>query len=735
MGKNEKWNKINNKVVKNSFVKEIEIMTERKQMKQIVLKLKKFFLNTTIGKIIYKIYSYLLIIKISRFCGFSLNKVKNKCEKQSSLDIYLTTKLKIFMEDQTNLLEFPIYENPIISIIIVNYNQVSFLNECLNSILLNVKTPYEVIIIDNNSSSITLEFLARLKNINLILENENLDFILGNNKAAIKSNGKYLYFLNNDTYIAKNCIETMVNTFLTDKDIGIVGSKIIRTNGKLQEAGCIVWNNGEVEAYGKNSESPFDYKFNYVRTVDFCSGASLMIKKDVFASLGGFSKEYYPAYYEDADICLRCVKIGKKVVYQPNSIIIHKENGNVSGRAKKLTKKNLPIFLKNHKNYLNRIPKLNSIIKQRDIRNGKRILFIEDQLPDVIKGAGQPRTKAFLDMLISEGFVVSFFPLQNSTAPHDILKFYQQKGVEVFDSSYQNALFFYDRKSLFDYILVSRPHNASKVYNLLKWLFPNTKLIYDAEALFYCREIAKSEYENKPLNLNLLNQLKQNEMFLIKSFDTILTVSEKEKQLIETNIKHKNIFVWSMPYKSRIETPPFSKRQDLLYVGGLTPNNQPNVDAMLFFLSKVFPALLKIKPDIKLHLAGNFNSENLLPLMDSRVVRHGPVKNCELLFDSSKIFICPQPYGAGISLKLLEAISNGLPCIASPTAANSLPEGENGVLIANNELDYVNAILNLDNNEELWQTLRINNLKYIDANFSYSSLHLSFKKIFYNLKQ
>ena len=105
------------------------------------------------------------------------------------------------------------------------------------------------------------------------------------------------------------------------------------------------------------------------------------------------------------------------------------------------------------------------------------------------------------------------------------------------------------------------------------------------------------------------------------------------------------------------------------------------------------------------------------------------------LFDSSKIFICPQPYGAGISLKLLEAISNGLPCIASPIAANSLPDGENGVLIANNELDYINAILNLNQNEELWESLRNRNLKYIETHFSYSSLHRSFKKIFSNLEQ
>ena len=173
-------------------------------MKEILLKLKLFFLSTSIGIVLKNLYTYLLVIKISKSCGFPIPKKNYAKEKNSSLDIYLTTKLNIFMADQSNFLEFPIHQNPIISIIIVNYNQVSFLNECLNSILLNVKIPYEVIIIDNNSTNSTLEFLARLKNVNLLLENENLDFILGNNKAATKSNGEYLYFLNNDTYLAKN---------------------------------------------------------------------------------------------------------------------------------------------------------------------------------------------------------------------------------------------------------------------------------------------------------------------------------------------------------------------------------------------------------------------------------------------------------------------------------------------------------------------------------------------------
>lgn len=668
--------------------------------------------------------------RIHKLCGFQKSKPEIAIGGSNSLEKYLETKLSLFLHFKENYIKFPIFENPIVSIVIVNYNQPAFLLECLSSILLNVESPIEVIILDNNSNAVTRELLDRIQNARIILEEKNLDFILGNNKAASFSKAKYLYFLNNDTFVSKKAIENLLKVFSNDRKAGIVGSKLIRTNGNLQEAGCMVWADGTVEAYGKNSQTPFNCSFNFLREVDFCSGASIMIEKELFEKLNGFSTIYQPAYYEDADLCIRCKNIGAKVFFQPASLIIHKENGNITGRAKSLNEKNHPIFYNEHKNYLRTIITPNLIFHQRGVRKTKRVLFIDDELPDVLNGAGQPRTKAFLDFLILEDFQVTFFPIYNNIASLENLDFYQQKGVEVFDRSDNPGKFLYERKGLYDYVVVSRPHNALKVYKTLCWLFPNANFIYDAEALFFSREIEKADFENKPLDDSEKKTLKANEINLVRKFNKIIMVSEKEKNQILPELPDKEIHVWELPYKTRWETPSFISRNHLLYMGGLTSQNQPNVDGILFFANRIFPKIRGTIPDLKLNLIGKLKSDQVKLLINENIQSFGSIKNIEPFFNSAKIFICPQPYGAGISLKLLEAMSYGLPCVASEVATRGLPSGENGVITVSSEKAYIDAIINLYQNEELWEKLKTKNLEYMDRNFSHSILHDKFRAIF-----
>ena len=689
-----------------------------------------FIKSTKIGKFFTNIYHQFNFRKINKLCGF---QKKNDEHPKSHLDLlekYLETKLTLFLYSPKNTLMFPVYENPIVSIIIVNYNQTAFLFECLNSIILNVNVTYELIILDNKSDDLTRTFLNRIQNAKIILEESNLDFILGNNKAATFSKGEYLFFLNNDTYVSKNAIENLLAVFKENKKTGIVGSKIIRTNGELQEAGCMVWADGSVEGYGKNSNKPFDCSFNFLRRVDFCSGASILIKKHLFEKLNGFSTKFLPAYYEDVDLALRCKNLGYETYYQPESHILHKENGKISGRAKSLNSKNQPIFYLEHINYLQTIHIPNLIYHQRSADKARRILFIDDELPDTLKGAGQPRTKALLDFMISEGFQVTFFPLFNNAAVHENLLFYQQKGVEIFDRSDSPAKFLYERKGLFDTIVVSRPHNAARIIGILNWLFPNAELIYDAEALFFSREIEKGIFENRPVDDVTKNNLRANEINLIRKFNKIIMVSEKEKEQVFLEFPDKKIHVWPMPYKTREITPPFGLRKNLLYLGGLTSQNQPNVDGIMFFINRVFPKIKSKIPEIKLLLIGKIEDVNVRHLLNSEILSLGSLKDIENHFDSVKIFICPQPYGAGISLKLLEAMSHGVPCVASHVATRGLPEGENGVITVSSESDYVEAISHLYQDEDSWEVSKKKNITFMNKNFSHPIMLEKFKCIF-----
>jgi GT2 family glycosyltransferase len=119
-------------------------------------------------------------------------------------------------------------------------------------------------------------------------------------------------------------LSNLVDTIESDSAIGAAGSMLIYPDGRLQEAGGIIWIDGSGWNYGRG-ESTEDRRFKFAREVDYCSGASLLVRKEIFECLGGFDERYAPAYYEDADLCFGVRSLGFKVVYQPMSRVVHYE--------------------------------------------------------------------------------------------------------------------------------------------------------------------------------------------------------------------------------------------------------------------------------------------------------------------------------------------------------------------------------------------------------------------------
>ena len=251
--------------------------------------------------------------KISNLCtklnaenediGYFLNQAENKHNK----------------DDQKN-------NFPLISIIILCYNKLEYTEKCLRSIFKNTfYEKFEVIVVDNGSIDDTSAYLETWgSKIKFIHSNKNLGFVEGNNFASMNSDGEYLVFLNNDTEVTENWLIQLYNTFIIHPDAGAVGSMLIYPDNKLQEAGGVIFNDGTGWNYGKNGLI-HDSRFNFLREVDYCSGAALMVRHDLFNNHGMFDISYSPAYYEDTDLCFGIRKLGYKVYYCPLSKVIHHE--------------------------------------------------------------------------------------------------------------------------------------------------------------------------------------------------------------------------------------------------------------------------------------------------------------------------------------------------------------------------------------------------------------------------
>jgi GT2 family glycosyltransferase len=144
------------------------------------------------------------------------------------------------------------------------------------------------------------------------------------NRAAAEAGGQYLLFLNNDTQVQEGWLDHMLALFDADEQAGLVGAKLLFPNGQLQEAGAVIWRDASGYNYGR-CDDPGKPEYNFVREVDYCSGACLLIKTALFRQLGGFDDLHAPAYYEDTDLAFRVRQAGKKVLYQPQAVVVHHE--------------------------------------------------------------------------------------------------------------------------------------------------------------------------------------------------------------------------------------------------------------------------------------------------------------------------------------------------------------------------------------------------------------------------
>ncbi len=216
-----------------------------------------------------------------------------------------------------------------VSIIIPTYNNATYTEKCLRA--LSENTPeglYEVIIVDNASRDETPELLAVLDGDVKVLRNDtNLGSAHACNQGAAVAEGEFLLFLHSDTEPLAGWLEPMLKA-AAQKEVGIVGSRLIYPDQTIQHAGMVFALHPEVHAiipyyiYHKApSNTPQVLKSREFQCI---TGASLLISSQLFNEVGGFDEAYHNGW-EDIDLCMKVRQAGKKVFYEADSLLIHHE--------------------------------------------------------------------------------------------------------------------------------------------------------------------------------------------------------------------------------------------------------------------------------------------------------------------------------------------------------------------------------------------------------------------------
>jgi GT2 family glycosyltransferase len=693
--------------VGNFIVRGIEILLGRNNAISVKQRIEQIFHSITHNSEQAQLRTY-----ISNITGIDLQALNNKNKKL----IYTKAKQKElnYFLDNNQQLTFHTTTTPKVSIILVLYNRAELTLACLQALHTINAPSIELIIINNASTDRTNELLNKLHGeVKIIRNTENIGFLLACNQAAQHCTGEYVLFLNNDAIPLPGAINNALQVFQEETNVGAVGGKLILLDGSLQEAGSIVWQDGSCYGYGRGS-NPTASEFMFRRSVDYCSGAFLLMRRDVHTELNGFDTEYAPAYYEDTDLCLRLHQRGLEVIYEPSVSVLHYEfaSAETNEHALNLMRKNQITFAQKHAAYLSTRPPadLNKVLIARFVTGQPRILYIDDRVPHSKYGSGFPRSNFILKTL-AEQFHVTLMPLNFpdeetwDTVYVDILK-----RVEVMKSCGRSGFiqFLQERKNYFDLIFISRPHNMEFFIDV-RWRIygaqSSPSIIYDAEALFSLREQLKAQVLGGT-HYKFEQALRQ-EITLARNTTRVIAVSEHERSVfLKEGIATVDIIGHAMPIQMTMTS--YEQRNDILFVGNMDADYSPNVDSMMWFIEHVFDKVLSVISNLKLLLIGSNKSSQIQSIRHPSVQLLGAIDDLTPYYEKCRLMIAPTRFAAGIPYKVHEAAARGIPVVCSELIRTQLGWNEDAILAAdikNPEL-FAQQVLKLYQNHVCWQSIR-----------------------------
>lgn len=599
---------------------------------------------------------------------------------------------------------FPQHETPLISIVIPVFNRVAYTAICLNSLLRELDSiATEVIVVDDASTDGTAAYLELCTGIRVIRHITNQGFVQSVNDGAAAARAHYLYFLNNDTLVTPNWLAPLLRLFQSDPRVGAVGSQLRDAEGRISEAGALIFRDGNGWNYlrGKPPSVPGGA---FTRDVDYCSAASLMVRTDLFRELGGFAPEFAPGYYEDADLCFRLRAAGYRVIYQPNSVVIHLEGGSAGTDLvrgmKQYQMRNRETFLRKWRAELqHHVPPEPRFVERgaRRLCGTQTVLVIDSFVPFDDRSAGGRRTLAIMQLLRELGWHV-IFVADDGGAYEPYTSRARRAGIEVIPHHGNAKAVIRNLQVPVDLAWVCRPDLMQKYVPLLRRC-TTAKIVYDTIDLHHLRLHREESVTGHEVNWRSMQAV---EVALARSADWTVVTGEPEQRILrDLNIESGIVPIVEPTVRSRAG---FSVRRDLLFLGNYT--HAPNADAAAWLANTIMPLVWERIPNVKLILAGADPTPAVTRLANERIAVTGHVLDILPLFEQARVFVAPLRFGAGMKGKIVQSLAHGLPVVTTTIGEEGigLIDGASA-LIANDALNFALAIIRLYNDEALWKGL------------------------------
>ena len=574
------------------------------------------------------------------------------------------------------------------SVIVLAWKTAPHLLNCLRSLQHAVKqVPSEVVLVLNEpDSDLTSALETSVRGAVVVKSRVNLGYGGGVNLGARHSRGAYVVLLNDDTEVDEHWLEALIETAERRPMAGAVGGTSLFFDGTIQEAGNIVWADGSTVKVGRDLPAG-NAKYDYERKVDYCGGSSLLVRRECWDRLGGMEPElYYPAYYEDTDLCLRIVsELGLEVWYQPRSVVRHYESAATSSHFRSfLFHRNRGVFIERWHDLLATRdearpgdPKSVERAAWHAAGSRPRVLLIDDQVAEPSIGSGYPRMIETIRQLVDDGFQLSIWTSLFDGARHT--EEMSRLGIQILDGYTEEHLqgVLRDTFAPFALAVVSRPHNFERFAPIVRAEMPETPIVYDAEALFHRRIERQAALESDSATRNALEEearsMRSVEAAIAAEADGLVSISEDEARFLSTYssvsvVVHGPLLAGIAPTLT-----DFSEREGMGFVAGWGGGAMsPNVDALAWFVHEVLPRVLAVVPGAKLRVTGLRPPVEVRRFESPAVEFVGAVESLADFYASIRVAIVPMRYGAGVKIKTVEALQFAVPTVATTIGAEGI---------------------------------------------------------------
>ncbi|WP_202844443.1 glycosyltransferase [Luteimonas saliphila] len=595
----------------------------------------------------------------------------------------------------------------------------------------------EIIVVDDASPDDTLRYLPQVSGLRIVTRAANGGFIAACNDGAAAARGELLVFLNNDTVPQPGWLDALLDTFATHPDTGLAGAQLLYPDGRLQEAGGVVFADGSAWNYGR-FESPDDPRFSYVRDADYLSGAAIAIPRALFERVGGFDPRYAPAYYEDTDLAFAVREAGLRVRYQPAARVVHDEGATAgtdpSAGAKAYQARNRAIF------FARRSAALASHLAPGQVptpallhRGQRQVLVVDGTTPTPDRDSASLRLLNLMRLLREEGAHVTFLPsdLAHAGAYTEAL---QELGIETWYGPYAGRLpaWLREHGPRFNAAMVSRHYVMRELLPLLRRYAPRARLVFDSVDLHFLRETRAARLAGDGALARNAARTRALEMDVVARSDLTTVVSADEASVLARELPGARVEVLSNVHEIAGTGLPFDRRRDLVFVGGF--RHPPNADAVRWFCDAVFPEVRTRLPGVRFHCIGDGPPAEILALAQrDGVLVHGHVADLDPYMDGCRIAVAPLRVGAGVKGKINLSMAHGQPVVATTIAAEGmhLRPGMD-VLVADEAKAFADAVVRLYEDEALWSSLTRNGHDNIARHFSPSAARAAVRRVFFD---